>query len=212
MASVYRRYAHRTVPIEIGERYTDAAWAQRLMSVGQFFCDYLTPNALHKGYLAQHNLFDQIPELRADVVIPDYCCLSPTEAHATTASDEDDNNNDDADDTVRLNAWLGPAHTESPLHFDPDHNLFAQVVGSKYLRLFSPQMSSCLYPYADELLANTSQIKSSESVDVDTYPAYVHAEGWEAIVHSGEMLYIPPRWWHYVRSLEPSFSVSFWWG
>jgi ribosomal protein L16 Arg81 hydroxylase len=26
------------------------------------------------------------------------------------------------------------------------------------------------------------------------------------------MLYIPPFWWHYVRALTPSFSVSFWWG
>jgi len=28
----------------------------------------------------------------------------------------------------------------------------------------------------------------------------------------GEMLYIPKGWWHYLRALEPSASVSFWWG
>lgn len=27
----------------------------------------------------------------------------------------------------------------------------------------------------------------------------------------GEMLYIPPNWWHHVTALTPSFSVSFWW-
>jgi ribosomal protein L16 Arg81 hydroxylase len=26
------------------------------------------------------------------------------------------------------------------------------------------------------------------------------------------MLYVPPGWWHYVRALTVSFSVSFWWG
>lgn len=33
----------------------------------------------------------------------------------------------------------------------------------------------------------------------------------DCILEEGEMLYIPPKWWHYVRSLTMSFSVSFWW-
>jgi hypothetical protein len=28
---------------------------------------------------------------------------------------------------VRVNAWLGPAGTHSPLHIDAPHNLLAQV-------------------------------------------------------------------------------------
>lgn len=27
---------------------------------------------------------------------------------------------------------------------------------------------------------------------------------------SGDMLFIPSKHWHYVRSLSPSFSVNFW--
>lgn len=33
----------------------------------------------------------------------------------------------------------------------------------------------------------------------------------DCILEPGQMLYIPPGWWHYVKSLSVSFSVSFWW-
>lgn len=33
----------------------------------------------------------------------------------------------------------------------------------------------------------------------------------ECVLEPGQMLYIPPRHWHYVRSLDVSFSVTFWW-
>ena len=56
----------RTVPIEIGSRYTDNDWSQVLLTLR----DYITTYIVHKdkdspiGYLAQHQLFDQIPELK----------------------------------------------------------------------------------------------------------------------------------------------------
>jgi hypothetical protein len=33
----------------------------------------------------------------------------------------------------------------------------------------------------------------------------------DLVLSEGEALYIPRGWWHYVRSLSVSFSVSFWW-
>lgn len=33
----------------------------------------------------------------------------------------------------------------------------------------------------------------------------------DVVLGPGQMLYIPPGWWHFVRSLSTSFSVSFWW-
>ena len=46
----------------------------------------------------------QIPELRADFDIPDYCALLTP----------DESNRD-----VLVNAWFGPLGTVSPLHHDP---------------------------------------------------------------------------------------------
>jgi lysine-specific demethylase 8 len=50
-----------------------------------------------------------------------------------------------------------------------------------------------------------------ERVDAKAFPLFSDAPYTECILEAGEMLYIPPRCWHYVRSLSVSFSVSFWW-
>lgn len=50
----------RTVPIEIGSRYTDAEWTQRLVNFSEFLQKYIIANNSEIGYLAQHQLFEQV--------------------------------------------------------------------------------------------------------------------------------------------------------
>lgn len=65
----------RLVPIEIGQSYTDEGWRQEIMTFDRFLEDFILQgdNAEEIGYLAQHDLFGQIPDLRADIEVPDYC-------------------------------------------------------------------------------------------------------------------------------------------
>lgn len=265
----------RLVPVEIGRSYTDAGWGQKILSFRDFMREYMLPPdvssddlpsrnetspqsdppAVDKGYLAQHDLFAQIPSLRADIAIPDYCYTTP----AALSSNPSNVTPVAQLDAPQLNAWFGPADTISPLHTDPYHNILAQVVGYKYVRLYPPGETPKLYPRGTQDdgvdMSNTSCVdldaamavwgeiscwegdgegeeekkekkKTVEQNDVyafqpctsaegdgvaERYPRFRTARYIEGVLGPGECLYVPLGWWHYVRSLTPSFSVSFWW-
>lgn len=137
----------RTVPVEIGKGnyLNDDEWGQKLMTIAEFIDRHIGKDGEAVGYLAQHQLFDQIPSLRRDILTPDYCALSVDE--------EEEEHGDD----VIMNAWFGPRGTVSPLHHDPYHNLLAQVVGSKRIMLYPTTDSLYLYPYEGKMY-NNSQV------------------------------------------------------
>jgi len=199
----------RSVPVEFGSNYTSSSWGQKIVRFGEFLCDHVVEKSndnekslkrprLSKGstaYLAQHELFLQIPELEQDIGVPDYCSLTLPGQHNTGK--------------VALNIWFGPKGTVSPFHHDPKHNLLAQIVGSKRILLASPSESGYMYPN-ESILSNTSQV-DVENIDDQAFPNFRKVKFQELLLSPGEMLYIPPKHWHYVKSLETSISVSFWW-
>ncbi|CAL1532357.1 unnamed protein product [Lymnaea stagnalis] len=83
-------------------------------------------------------------------------------------------------------------------------------MGEKYVRLYSKEHSDSMYPHEGHLLHNTSQI-DLDSPDLDQFPKFANLPCLECVLKPGDMLYIPPGHWHYVKSLSVSFSVSFWW-
>ncbi|KAJ2351949.1 hypothetical protein IWW50_002136 [Coemansia erecta] len=178
--------SHRLVPVELGARYTDTGWSQTMMPFGQFLHTIAcTPEGSDGecGYLAQHNLLDHVYKLRRDFVLPDY-------AFVETGRRSSGNHAADTDG-VAVNVWLGPRGTVSPLHYDNYDNLFAQVAGCKYFRLFAPSESSNLYPHPrGSLLENTSRV-DIESINLDTYPRVADTRYLECIVRPGDLLYIP---------------------
>ena len=210
----------RLVPVEIGRSYTDLGWGQSIITFKNFMSMYLLddptdPLEKRTGYLAQHDLFTQVPSLRNDISIPDYCYTNPPPPGPGTPL-----GNKEQQPILEgplLNAWFGPAGTISPLHTDPYHNILCQVVGKKYIRLYDPIETGKLYPKGVEGegvdMSNTSEVdvEAADAMLDEEHPLFRRAEYVETILNEGECLYIPVGWWHYVRSLTVSFSVSFWW-
>ncbi|XP_076931499.1 lysine-specific demethylase JMJ30-like [Bidens hawaiensis] len=182
---------YRTVPVEVGKNYLCNDWKQEMLTFSDFLERIQSNGPDVPTYLAQHPLFDQIQELRNDILIPDYCFAGGTEMKS-------------------VNAWFGPAGTVTPLHHDPHHNILAQVVGKKYVRLYPASVSEELYPHTESMLKNSSQV-DLDNIDPNEFPKIQDLEFMDCILEEGDMLYIPPKWWHYVRSLTTSLSVSFWW-
>lgn len=50
-----------------------------------------------------------------------------------------------------------------------------------------------------------------DAPDLEKFPQFAGLEHWDCTLEPGDMLFIPSKWWHFVKSLSVSFSVSFWW-
>ena len=100
--------------------------------------------------------------------------------------------------------WFGPAGTITPLHHDPVNLMMAQIYGRKRWRVFSPQQTPLLYNH----IGVFSKV-DCENPDYQKYPLFKNTTPIEVILEPGEVIFMPVGWWHQVKALDPSISLSF---
>ncbi|KAJ0163950.1 putative lysine-specific demethylase JMJD5 [Colletotrichum tanaceti] len=154
-------------------------------------------NKLHEKkikqlYIAQAQLADLPPQLRDDLPVPRIVMEAGK------------------GDIYGSSLWLGLEPTYTPLHRDPNPNLFCQLVGNKVIRLLPPSSGDSLYRRVQTQIqqAGNSRIRTIEMMEgrerVVMNTAVWGMEGPEGIVEArlspGDALFIPTGWWHSVKS------------
>jgi lysine-specific demethylase 8 len=139
------------------------------------------------GYLSVFKIFRAFPHLKDDV---EFSIFSQHKLKNTVA------------------AWIGPAGTVTGYHIDWGDNVFAQVCGRKEIRLVAPKDSRYMYPCNRFDQGTTSSEVDVDHYDAERHPLFRKAIEYRIVLQPGDMLFIPRGWWHYVRSLDKSISVS----
>ena len=124
-------------------------------------------------------------------------------------------------DIYGTNLWIGVPPTYTPLHRDPNPNLFVQLVGEKVVRLMEPSNGQRLYGEVQTSLGRIGlakfrgeeMMKGEEhnllEAQVWNKSSDKHDQtGYEAHLHSGDGLFIPLGWWHSVRGIGAGITGS----
>ena len=124
-------------------------------------------------------------------------------------------------DVYDSSIWLGEAPTYTPLHRDPNPNLFVQLAGKKIVRLFRPEIGRRIFARVQEQIGGTASasIRGEEMMagaEKKALEQEVWGENnnefrnaaWEAKLGAGDGLFIPKGWWHSVKGIGEGMTGS----
>jgi hypothetical protein len=102
--------------------------------------------------------------------------------------------------------WIGPAGTFTALHHDLTNNFIAQVVGRKRLRILPASEVGRLY---NETHVFSDLPDLEGRIDGTRFPRVAGARVAEVVLEPGEIIFMPVAWWHQVKSLDFSVTLTY---
>lgn len=125
-------------------------------------------------------------------------------------------------DIYDANIWMGTSISYTPLHKDPNPNLFVQLVSKKKVRLFPPAVGGGIYQNVQQSIgaSGIASMRGEEMMEgperslleEHVWGERVTDEGFEVEVGPGDALFIPKGWWHSIKTSEKGINASVnWW-
>ena len=175
-------------------------WIRRASALDEDF------HTQERFYLAQASL-DSLPQkLRNDLPVPSLVSSAGR------------------GDVYAVNLWIGLPPTYTPLHFDPNPNLFVQLVGTKKIRLLDPVAGQRTFSNVQATLGGQERISEKrlgpelmKGVGKDLHEAQIWSEPvplvkgeviYEAKLEGGDALFIPNGWWHSIKGMGKGVTAS----
>ncbi|MGE0669192.1 MAG: DUF6065 family protein [Sphingomonadales bacterium] len=102
--------------------------------------------------------------------------------------------------------WIGPAGTTTSLHHDLTNNFIGQLVGRKRLQVLPASEVGRLYNH-QHVFSRIADLEDP-ALDAARWPRLPGAHVYEVILEPGEIMFMPLAWWHQVKSLDFSVTVT----
>ncbi len=113
---------------------------------------------------------------------------------------------------IEANLWVGARNVHAVSHYDSSYNSFVQIVGSKEFILAPPKSlkDMYIYPKSHPKHHRQSKITNLEDVNRTLFPNFDEETLYKVILNPGDVLVMPPYWFHQVKSLTSSIALNIW--
>lgn len=119
------------------------------------------------------------------------------------------------DAAIEGRIWVGN-RVVTPAHFDESSNLACVAAGRRRFTVFPPEAIGDLYigPIGYAPTGTPVSLVDFDHPDPKRFPRFERAMALAQVadLEPGDAIYIPPLWWHHVRSLDAcNVLVNYWW-
>ena len=104
--------------------------------------------------------------------------------------------------------FVGGQGAKVLMHYDMDlaNNFHFNFAGTKKVILYPPSETKYLYKVPFSIVS--MEVIDMDNPDLEKYPALASAKGYEIVLKHGDALFIPSKWWHFIKYETPCLSLT----